>query len=331
MVDRIAPHRDAIDREHRKAVLLVVIASVIAERALERGFVTTLIIGIDRALQHNLRRRRYLQVRAEAFRHLGAFAAQQTGELVLGQRVRHRRDRADRGGRIRAQRHRDGIGLAGIFRAVVTEIQCAAAMCQPAHDHLVRCNHLLAVDAQVLPRLVRPARDGQSPGDQRRHVPRPAGLHRQLRQINVFTLPHDVLAGRAGDLLRRHVHQLPADGNPALHHIAKTLGRLRLLQKGEQSADVTQRFQRIRLGIGAHRQCNAARRAEEIAKHRHGVPCRLLEQQRRPCGLQHAVADLGHLELRRNFGADAPELPQCFELVQKIAQVAIGHVFNPAK
>ena len=47
-----------------------------------------------------------------------------------------------------------GNGSPGMRGAVVAEIERAAAMRQPAHDDLVRRDHLLAVDAEVLPRLV---------------------------------------------------------------------------------------------------------------------------------------------------------------------------------
>jgi hypothetical protein len=51
-----------------------------------------------------------------------------------------------------ADHHRHREGLAGMRRAMLAEIQRAAAMRQPAHDQLVRAEHLLAVDAEVLPR-----------------------------------------------------------------------------------------------------------------------------------------------------------------------------------
>ena len=37
VIDRVAPRRDPLDREDRKALLLVVVAGVVAERPLERG------------------------------------------------------------------------------------------------------------------------------------------------------------------------------------------------------------------------------------------------------------------------------------------------------
>ena len=43
-------------------------------------------------------------------------------------------------------------------------------MGKPAHDDAVFSDHLLAIDAEVLPLLVRAARDGEAPGDERAGV-----------------------------------------------------------------------------------------------------------------------------------------------------------------
>ncbi len=55
------------------------------------------------------------------------------------------------------------------------------------------------------------------------------------------------------------------------------------------------------------------------------VPSRLLEQQRRTAGFQHAVADLGHLEPRIDLGADALQLAAAFELREEVAEVGVFH------
>jgi hypothetical protein len=225
-------------------------------------------------------------------------AAQQAGELVFGQRVRHRRDRAEDGGRVGAQRHRDRIRLARIGDAVLAEIERAAAVRQPAHDDLVRPQHLLAVDAQVLALLVRPLGDDQAPGDQRRDVARPAGWIGRRSEVDVLAFPHDFLAGRPFDFLGRHVpHRL--DERTHVHHVAEALGRLRFLQARQHVADTAQ-FADI---VGAHAEGHPARRAEQVGQHRHAVRLaggvdRILEQQGRTAGAQHAVADFGHLEIR---------------------------------
>ncbi|MEY4912892.1 MAG: hypothetical protein RL025_719, partial [Bacteroidota bacterium] len=77
---------------------------------------------------------------------------------------RHRAQ--DRRG-IGAERDRDRKRRARVRARVIAEIERAAAVREPAHDHLVAPDHLLPVDAEVLPRLVRAARHREAPGDQR--------------------------------------------------------------------------------------------------------------------------------------------------------------------
>src|SRR5450759_3475603 len=57
VVDRVAPHGDALDGKHREARLLGVITGVIAEGPCEGRF-----IGVNHALQDNLRARGHLQI-----------------------------------------------------------------------------------------------------------------------------------------------------------------------------------------------------------------------------------------------------------------------------
>jgi hypothetical protein len=49
---------------------------------------------------------------------------------------------------------------------------------------------------------------------------------------------------------------------------------------------------------------------------------RVLEQQRRASRLDHAVDDLGHLEMRVDLGGDAPKLALALEQRDPFAQVA---------
>src|SRR5205809_7998497 len=91
---------------------------------------------------------------------------------------------------------------------MILKSESSAAMGEPPHDEAVTCDRLLAVDAEVLARLCRAARHGEAPGDERAGVERPAGLHRQPREIDVLSFPHDFLAGRRGALARRHVEHL---------------------------------------------------------------------------------------------------------------------------
>ena len=123
--------------------------------------------------------------------------------------VGNRRHRAEHRRRIGAQRDRDRKRRRPGCASAWSRKSSAPPRCASQRMiSLVAADHLLAVDAEVLPRLVRAARDGQAPGDQRRDIARPAGLHRQPREIDVLAFPDDFLAGRRRSLLRRHVHHL---------------------------------------------------------------------------------------------------------------------------
>src|SRR4051812_31758888 len=91
---------------------------------------------------------------------------------------------------------------------MVAIIERAAAMREPTHDEPVPADHLQAIDAEVLPGLRRAARHGESPGDERAGVARPARLHRQASEIDVSAFPHDFLAWSARALARIHVQHL---------------------------------------------------------------------------------------------------------------------------
>jgi hypothetical protein len=212
---------------------------------------------------------------------------------------------------------------------VLEEVERAAPVRQPAHDHPVATDHLLAVDAQVLPLLERPARHHQAPGDQRRGVPRPTVLDRQLRQVDLVTLPHHLLAGRGAHLLGRHVEHL-LQHRQLVPGVLQALGRLGLLEVGEQLADFAQRRAPVAVGdVLAHAHRHPLRGAEEVGEHgdglRHALGHRLLEQQGRPAGAQHTVGDLGHLEVGVDRGLDAAELATGFELGEEIAEVGVVH------
>src|SRR3989449_11674225 len=71
-------------------------------------------------------------------------------------------------------------------------------MREPAHDDAISPDHLLAVDAEVLPLLLGAARDGEAPGDERPGVAGPAVLDRQAREIDVVSFAHDLVAGGPG-------------------------------------------------------------------------------------------------------------------------------------
>jgi hypothetical protein len=228
------------------------------------------------------------------------------------------------GRRVAAQHHRDGEGHAGVRRRVFAEIERAAAVGQPAHDRPVASDHLLAVDAQVLPGLGGPARDHQSPCDQRRDVARPAGLDRQSPEVEIRAFPDLLLAGRARHLAGRHVQHLPQH-RQLVPGVLQALGRFGLLEVREQVADLAQGLDRVL----AHAERDPCRGAEEVGEHRvrrrAAVLDGALEEQRRALGPQHPVGDLGHLEPGRHRGRDPAQLAARLELGDEVAQVCVTH------
>ena len=275
---------------------------------------------MDHALEDDLGGSRDLQVIATALHQLGAVTPQQAGEGVLGERVRHRGHGAEDGGRVGPQGHGDRERLARVLFAPLAVIQRAATVAQPAHDHLVAPNHLLPIDAQVLPVLVRSAGHRQAPGDQWRHVARPAMLDRQLRKVDIVALDHHLLAHRVLDYLRRHRHDLLEDRQLG-PGILQALGRLGLLEEGQQLADLAQFIG----GFGAHAHGHPLGGAEQVAQHRDVETRGFFEQQRRALGTQGAVADFGHFQDRRDGNLDALEFTALFQATNEVAQIAILH------
>jgi hypothetical protein len=259
---------------------------------------------------------------SDALAELGLGAAQQAGEGVLRQRVRHRRDGAEGGRRVGAEGDGDRVALAGMLQLPVAVVQGAAAVREPAHDQLVAADHLHAVDAEVLPRLLRPARDDQGPGDQRAGVAGPAGLDRQLAQVDVVALAAR-WCGRADCA--------PASG-PCPAPCAAA-GLVPGVASGPSAGPAGAGRRAVRRSRAGPRRSRRPCPAPRAARCRTGSPapgCRgpgVLEQQRRAAGAQGAVADLGHLQVRVDLGADALEFAALLESVDEIAQVAVagGH------
>jgi hypothetical protein len=161
-------------------------------------------------------------------------------------------------------------------------------------------------------------RHDQAPGDQRPGVAGPAGLNRQGPEVHVGRLDHPFLRGRGANPLRGHVQHL-AEDRQGIPGGLESLRRIRLLQEGKQSADLAQGLDRLR----PHPERDPFRGAEEIAEHRDLEALRVFEQQRRAAGPEHAVADLGHLEVRIDFLGDAPQFPARLQQGDEVAQVAV--------
>ena len=198
--------RHAVDPEHRKPVLLVVVAGVVAERPFER---------VQVAARSPWSRHAVLAFAGEPGRReagcgLRARSRHCAGTCSFDAAFADRRCRRPRCGR-RAAGRRTGIrdrlsgtgvtaprivagsapsataignGWPGLARAKSRKSSAPPRWASQRMMTSRRADHLLAVDAQVLPRRAAaarcgPARDDQAPGDQRPGVAGPAGLDRQ--------------------------------------------------------------------------------------------------------------------------------------------------------
>src|SRR4029450_3194574 len=77
--------------------------------------------------------------------------------------------------------------------------------------------------------------------------------------------------------------------------------------------------------LDAQRPRHALLAAEEVDHHGDVVAAHVLEEQRRSNPLDHAVGDLGDLQLAGDGRADALQLPALFQQREKLAQVRKRH------
>ena len=157
-------------------------------------------------------------------------AAGRQTDILTG--IRHWRHRAQNGGRIGAQRHGHRKRLAGMGQLMIAKIQRAAAMGQPAHDDAF-CGRSPAGDRcpdSAAP--CGPLGDRQTPGDQRCGIFGPAGLDRQLAEIDVSALPRRLPGKRAMKLPGRHVQDLRA--RKFIPGVPAAFRRFRFLEIGQQ-------------------------------------------------------------------------------------------------
>ncbi len=246
--------------------------------------------------------------------------------MILRQRVGHRRDRTQDRGRVGAQCHCNREGPVRVGTREVAEVERAATMGEPAHDDLAPADHLLTIDAQVLPQArrgyrLRPARDRQAPGNQRAGVTWPAGLHRQPGQIDVIAFYNDVLARRAANGRRLHI-PYGLEHLQQASRVLETARWLGFLQARQHSAHVTQARQILR----AHGQRHPFRGTEQVDQRRNFVTYWMFNQHCRTTSAKYAVSECCHLQPRR-YGLDDPsQLASGFELAEEVTQITVFHI-----
>ena len=185
---------------------------------------------------------------------------------------------------------------------------------------LLRRDHLLAVDAEVLrvfsgPRVtVRPQviSGPASPGQQ-------VWIGRRPRSTSA---PSQTTSWHGADDTTFGAMLSTCFSTGSLSQASfRPLGGSGSFRYGEQLADFAQRLDLVL----AHAERDAQRRAEQVAEHRDRMSLRVFEQQRRAAGLQHAVADFGHLEARIDLDCDALQFTAALELRDEVPEIAVFH------
>ena len=143
----------------------------------------------------------------------------------------------------------------------LAKIQRPATMSQPTHNDAVAANHLHTIDTKVLSLLQRASGDDQTPRDQRTGITRPAGLHRQLAQIDLIPLNHIFLTRCRALLLWRHIKHFAEERHllPGILHPFWWIG---LLQHRQQATHLPQCGNRL----FAHTQRDPIRCPEEVGQ-----------------------------------------------------------------
>ena len=107
-----------------------------------------------------------------------------------------------------------------------------------------------------------------------------------------------------------------------LARVLQPLGRLGLLQRGQQTADIAKVFH----VLGAHAERHALGRAKQVGQHREFVTVCVGEQERRTFLLQHRIGDGRHFQSCGNGLGHAAQLASAFQAGYEFAQISVLHI-----
>ncbi len=330
-IDRLFPHRDGGDGEDGERLDGIVVAGVVAV-----GAFVGVVVEAHVAFQHDFGGGGHLDRLRLAVDKLHLLSAQQTGEMILAQGVRHGRHRAENRAGVRAQhrRRRERLGLLVLPALVMLR---PAAMLEPAHDKLVPAQLLHPVDAEIVVVLAlarRPARDDERPGDQRPGLVGPAGLDGQTVEVDIVARQHHFLTRclaphQPAPALRLH-RQDGLGQRDQVQRLAQAPGRLGLLEIGEQFAHLAQIVTRAPLlAAQRHPARHPLDRAEQVDQHRHLARSpvlvgHVLEQKRRAARMERTLVDLRDLPVHRHRLGDAHQVAVRLQPIEEVAQRGIG-------
>ena len=198
---------------------------------------------------------------------------------------------------------------------------------------MIPAQHLHAVDAQVeivLGRIRRALGHHQPPCDQGRRFAGPAGLDRQLCQVDVVALENDLMHRGLLHHLWPHAHDRLGQ-RQHVHRILESARRGGVLQEGQQFAHLAQlagggAF----LALQGDAHGHPLHGAEQVDQAGHGRALAVgaddvFEQHRRAAALQQAALDLGHLEVAGHRLGDPDQFARGLQLDQELAQRSVCH------
>ena len=169
------------------------------------------------------------------------------------------------------------------------------------------------------------AGDDAGQGDEAASVVRPALEDRKGIEVDVLFDDDLFAAGLFG-----------ADGlGECAGERAQLRQHLELVEQAFGSLDVPQAFDALGNFIeplDAERQRHPSLAAELVDEDLvAGVTFYVFKEQRRTAAFGDAIGDLGDLQLRRDFFADAPEFASFFECFDPVAQIVVGQGFAPVR
>jgi hypothetical protein len=265
----------------------------------EGAFQPERLVLVDVALEHDLGVRRDFEIVRLALDELDRLGAEEAREHELVDVLRQRRARGVRRDRVEPERDRDGdapVRRKPVGAAVLVDL--------PVHVRGVAVDLLHPVHADVAHAGARVLGDHRGQRHERRGVQRPAALDRQPVEVDVIAGQDDLLTRARADRLRKRVgDRLQLAESP--HLLDDPLRRIHLEHVLELRGDVVEPLDTER---HAHPPLGA-----ELVDQQRMLGLRVLEQQRRPAGLDDAIVDLGDLEVGIDLSADTNELPLALE------------------
>ena len=303
-VDRVRAHRHRRHVEDRELLRMRVVASVVAERALERE-----VSLLDVALEHDLGVCGHLHAHRLPGNELDRLALEEAGEHELVD--------------VLGQGRRGGVGAHGVEPEgdgdleppVRRQVVHAPVLVQlPVHRRRAPVELLHPVHAHVARPRLRVVRDHGRKRDERRGIARPAVLDREQAEIDVVAGEDDFVMSGARDRLRPRVRDR-LQLLEAAHLVDEAFRGLHL----EHGAQLCGRVVEV---VDAEREAHAPLGAELVDQERVRRAGQVLEEERRSARAHGAVDDLRHLEVRVDLRGDADELAFALQERDPLAQVA---------